>query len=218
MVDFKTKLLSVSFESFFKVPVVWRELRPEEVAKKCLDAYSGYGLKSNQIAQRIGDALYNYDLSFPLFNGVGTFKISSEKLEMQFQNLISDKDSEIVADCVVRMCETVTLPEVAFTTISASAHSLAESVDVLHSYLAKYSDPQKQIVLGGAIAYLRCQSWPEEIRLLVDRSLMFNEGLFLNWITNANKGKLDHKDLKSLTEVFTEAAGKLGIKFVGGEQ
>jgi len=46
------------------------------VSQKCLEAFVSYGLKPSQIVFRAGDQMFNYDISFSLFNGNGTFKIS----------------------------------------------------------------------------------------------------------------------------------------------
>ena len=51
--------------------------------QKCLEAFASYGLKPIQISIRSGDQTFNYELSFSLFNGNGTFRISAEKLEVK---------------------------------------------------------------------------------------------------------------------------------------
>src|SRR2546422_812416 len=99
MAEITTRTMGVSIEAFFKKPILYKEARCDETAVRCLEAFSSYALRPTQVAVRAGDLAFNYDLSFVLFNGNGTFKISSEKLEIHFQNVVSNKDFEVIADC-----------------------------------------------------------------------------------------------------------------------
>jgi hypothetical protein len=206
-----TKILNVAIESFFKKAVLYKEDHCDDTIQKCLEAYSSYGLRATQISLRAGDAGFNYDVSFVLFNGNGTFKISAEKLEIHFQNIVGDKDAEVVADCIAKLHEHVPLPEIDTTTIVANAHATLGSPEALQQYLLRYADPAKHIAQGGTIAYIRGEMWAEEIRLMVDRSLVFSDGVFLTWSTSFAGGKLTRETLKVIGDAFQQAAATLDL-------
>ena len=213
MAEITTKICGVAFESSFIRAMLFKDAHCDEVAQKCLEAFASYGLKPAQVNVRSGDQTYNYDLSFSLFNGSGTFRISAEKLDVVLQNATSDKDLEIVHDCIAKIYEHVPLPEIANTLISADAHATFSSAEELQQYLLKYASPTKQIVSGGVIAYVRCQNWKEEIRFAIDKSLAFPSGLFLAWSTTYRGGKPSRDVLKNVKEAFEESVAKFDLTF-----
>ncbi len=213
MVEITTRVLSVTIESSFKNPTLYKDAHCDDTAQKCLEAYSSYGLKASQIVIKTGDFGFNYEVSFTLFNGNGAFKISAERLEIYFQNATGEKDVELVADCIAKLYEHVPMPEIITTSVNGNAHASAASVEVAQQYLSRFADPTKQVVRGGAIAYIVTKNWKEEIRLTIDKSLLFPEGLFLTWSTNFSEGKLSREVLRTLGEACNEAAEKLDLTF-----
>jgi len=211
--EITTRILGITIESFFKRPILYKDARCDETAQKCVEAFSSYGLRPPQTALRIGDLAFNYDLSFGLFNGNGSFKISSEKLEIHFQNVVSDRDFEVVSDCIAKLYEHVPLPEINSTAIIGNAQTTAPSIEAIQKYLQRNANPSKEIVQAGTIAYISGKNWPAEIRLMVDRSLIFPEGLYLMWSTTFSGNKLSRDILKTLKEACEEAAGKLDLTF-----
>jgi hypothetical protein len=213
MAEITTKIFGVTFESFFKKAVLFKESHLDEIAQKSLEAFAGYGLIPKQISVRSGDQTFNYELSFSLFNGNGTFRIFAEKLEMVFQNGASDQDLEIVQDCIAKIYEHVPLPEINNTLISANAHATFPSVDELTTFLQRYSNPTKQVISGGVIAYVICTNWKEEIRFTIDKSLVFLTGLFLAWSTTYSSGKPTRDVLVGAREAFAESVTKFDLTF-----
>ena len=214
MAEITTQIGGVTFESFFKKAVLFKDAHCDEAAEKCVEAFASYGLRPTQVPVRSGDQTFNYELSFSLFNGNGTFRISAEKLDIHFQNATSNRDSEIVADCVAKMYEHVPLPEINSTLISANTHATLSSIEEMQKYLLRYAQPEKHIVAGGVIAYILCQNWPHEIRLTVDRSLVYPAGLFLAWSTTYPENKISREALKNVKEALEESVTKLDLTFL----
>ena len=211
MAEITTKVGGVNFESFFKKAVLFKDAKCDEFAQKSLEAFASYGLKPTQVIVRNEDQAFNYDLSFSLFNGNGTFRVSAEKLDVALQNATSDKDLEIVQDCIAKIYEHVPLPEIGSTLISANAHAIFGSVEECQKYLQSKADPSKQIGLAGVIAYIRCKNWEEEIRFTIDKSLAFPAGLFLTWSTTYRGNKPSREVLKNVIEAFEESVTKFDL-------
>jgi hypothetical protein len=211
--EITTRIVNVAIESFFKKPLLHKEARYDEVAQRCWEAFSSYGLKPTQIVVRFGDLAFNHDLSFMLFNGNGTFKFTSEKVEIHLQNAVNRKDYEVVVDCITKVYEHIPLPEISHTLITASAQTTAASVDAMQQYMMRFANPAKQIVHGGAIVNVLCKGWPQEIRMTVERSLVFPEGIFFTWQTTFPEKKLSRDVLKTLDDACEEAAGKIDLVF-----
>jgi hypothetical protein len=118
-----------------------------------------------------------------------------------------------VEDCVAKVYEHVPLPEINNTTISANAHASFDSMEAMQQFLSKYASPKRQIVSGGTIAYILVPQWPEEIRVMIDRSLVYPAGLFLMWTTSYRGNKISRDLLKNVTEIFKQSAVKLELPF-----
>lgn len=214
MAELSTKTATLRIDAFFKKAVLFKDAHCDEAAQKALESFHGYGLRPPQIAVRRGDEAFNYELSFSLFNGNGTFKILPEKVEVGLQGIASAKDLEIVADCVTKFYHQVLVPEIGATNIDASAHATAASPEDRDKYLLRSADASKQIVRAGSVIYARCKDWTEEIRLLVDRSLVFaNDGLFLMWSTTFPGNKLTMELMANLEKGCEEAANKVDLMF-----
>jgi hypothetical protein len=211
--EITTRILSVGIESLFKKPLLRKEVHYDDLAQKYWETFSSYGLKPTQIVVRTGDIAFNHDLSFSLFNGNATFRLTSEKAEIHFQNAASPKDFDIVADCISKTFEHVPLPESDKTSITAQVQATASSVEAVNHYMARFSNPEKQIVQGGAIVHVVCAGWPEEIRMTVERSIVFSEGIFLTWQTKIVGAKVSRDLLKTLAEACEDVATRLDLVF-----
>lgn len=213
MPEITAKICGVTLESFFKKAILFKDARCDEVAQKCLEAFASYGMKASQIAVRNFDGAFNYDLSFSLFNGNGTFKISAEKLDISLQNATSDKDLEIIQDCIAKIYEHVPLPEISHTIFSATAHATFPSIEVMQQYLLRFANPAKRVVSGGIIAYVLCENWADEIRLTLDKSLAFPDGIFLTWTTTYREKKLTRDVVMRIKDIFKESVIKFDLTF-----
>ena len=108
------QVCEVACDSFFKKVVLFRDSKLEEAAQRCLEAFFGYGLRPPQIELRRRDHAFNYELTFSLFNGNGTFAVSAEKIHIHIKNATSSKDVEGVNPKAI-ICRTADT-EVSFVT------------------------------------------------------------------------------------------------------
>jgi hypothetical protein len=207
------KISSVSVESIFKNAVLFKDSHLDQVAQKSLETLSAFGLKPTQIASRAGDQIYNYDLSFPLFNGAGTFRISAEKSEVTFLNATTEKDLEIVLQCVSRIYEHVPMPPCNTSSISANAQVVFALPKEGSDFLDSHVDSSKQIGWGGVLAYVICPNWTPEVRLVIDKSMVYQDGLFLTWSTTHLGNNISLPTLNAAGKAFVDAIEKFGLTF-----
>ncbi|HWD93753.1 MAG TPA: hypothetical protein VG938_15540 [Verrucomicrobiae bacterium] len=215
-----TKIVAVTFESFFKRPILHKEAQLDLMAQKCLEAFGAYGLRPTQINLRRGDGAYNYDLSFTLFNGNGSLNVTSEDFRLHLQNATNQKDFEILVDCVVKVYEHLPLPELNSTLITATTQAVAPSAEQAKNFFQQYAKSlnfgasENEVSKCGLIAYVCSKIWPEEIRVSVDRSVIFpDDGLFFTWQTTLKEKKFNLQLLQVLNEACNQASDKLDLVF-----
>lgn len=214
------KIVAVTFESFFKGPILHKEAKLDLLAQKCVEAFSAYGLKPTQVNVRNGDFTFDYELSIVLFNGNGRLKVNSEKAELHLQNATSQNDLEVIADSVTKVYEHLIFSDLAVTVFTAAVQATAASPEVLKDYQSQYTkliksgSPENEVVNFGLIAYVRCKGWAEEIRISTDRSLVFPEdGLFFTWQTTLKEKRFNRELLENLKEACNQASDKLNLVF-----
>lgn len=213
MTEISRQLFSVAVESIYKRPALFQESRWAEVAPNALDAFASNGLRPGQIALKKGDELYNYEISFALFNGNGTFRLSSERLEITFQNAISAADQELIIDCVAKCHDRIPLPEIALTRISVYLHAALESIEAKNKFLAKFANPEKNVISGGLIAYVLSDKWKTEFRVTLDRSLVYPAAIFISWETQFLGSRLTRDQMMTFGEACEDVAQKLDLVF-----
>jgi hypothetical protein len=216
MPEITSQTVGVTFDTRFKKAVLLKDAHIPDVAQMCLEAFASYGLTPTQITMRHGDSLFNYELLFALFNANATFKISAEGLHMDFKNARGEKDGELIIDCVTRVHERVPIPEINRTTIAANAHATLPSVEDTQQYLLRYANSAKGIISGGTIANIQSEAWSEPIRLLVEQSLGYPNGLFLSWQTGFSGGKISREVLTNLGKALAESVTRVDLVFAKG--
>jgi hypothetical protein len=214
MVGIRLQLFGLTLDGAFRKPVLYRNAHCVEVAEKCLEAFGNYGLKPTQVRVQRQDEAFNYELSFSLFNGNGTFKLSAETLRLEFQNANGRRDIELLTDCIVKAYQEVPIPEITNTVINANGHATMSSEEEAKEYLLRYARPEKGISAGGMVAFMNCRTWPQTIRLLLEGSLAYPAGVFLNWSTRHPGSKMSREAAHDLEVAFEESVTKLDLRFV----
>jgi hypothetical protein len=85
------------------------------------------------------------------------------------------------------------------------------SVDELLAYLQQFAKRETGFAYGGAIALVRCEAWPQEIRVSVEKSLIYPAALYLTWTTHHQGSKLSRDSLSSMARAVEESVAKLGL-------
>ncbi len=216
MTELATQNFNVTVESAYKHPVLFQDSRWSEIAKSALDTFASNGLRPGQVILRKGDEAFNYDLSFSLFNGSGTFRVSAERLEIGFQNAVSNADQELIVDCVAKFYERIPLPDLLLSYLRVYVHANLPSTDARNAFLATFAKPQKGVTSGGLIAYVLSDKWKEEFRITLDRSVVFPAGIFLTWETRLVGERLTRGLLTALSDACEDAAQRLDLVFKKG--
>ncbi len=207
-----TKLYSVSMTSWFADVVPYAEASLPALAKKILLRFGGYGLRPLEIVQREGDRLFDYDLSFALFNRSGTIRLTAEGVYASFQNAKDSNDANLISDCLVGIGETLSDRRMREHRLEASVHASLSSTAERDNFLAGLGPADRGLQITGCILSTPAAGSFGEGRFLVDRSLVFQEAVFLDWAV-----QFPHSPNKELfaeaTRIFRHLTLQLGLEF-----
>ena len=194
----QSQQLNVSVEMLFPKAVPFRMAQIELFAENALERFREYGLAPLQIFQRDGNGLFDYDISFWLFNGNGLFRLTAEKLFVQIQNARSPNDLSIIKACLLKAVECLPKTEVRDNLVAVTNQSTFASKEERDKFLGQFADTKRGITYGGVVYYERIEAALNEFRFQIDRSAVYPEGIFLSW-NGVVKAKLTEQTLDSLS-------------------
>ncbi|MBI3879417.1 MAG: hypothetical protein HY301_05060 [Verrucomicrobia bacterium] len=212
MLIVRNENLSATMEAFFGVPVPFDKDRVRSTAELILKNFGEYGLRPNQVRQKIGDLLYDYDLSFSLFNTQAQFHFGHERVFVNVVNAKTAADAEIILQCVLRAIQCVDAKSIVKTNFQAASHALFASPAESSAFFAQFTDDAKGIVEGGRIIVVKEENWPGKVRLLFERSLTFPQGVFAMWTTEI-AGPMNAEMFRQAVEMFEKTAERAGFEF-----
>jgi hypothetical protein len=207
-----TKLYSVSLTSWFAEVVPFPEAGVSATAKKIQLRFAGYGLRPQEIVQRDGDRLFDYELSFSIFNRNGSIRLTSEGCYASFQNARDDKDASIISDCFLGITEVLSDKRIREHRLEAFVHAALPSIAERDKFLASLGPNDRMLPIGGCVLYVPPAGAFGEVRFLVDRSLLFPDAVFLHWASQSSQ-PLSHELFAEATAGFGRLSSELGLDF-----
>lgn len=206
------KQYSVSLTSWFAEAMPFREAGLENVAKRLLLRFSGYGLRPLELFQRDGDRLFDYELTFALFNRSGSFRLSAEGLYVAFQNAQNDRDAGIISDCLMGFLESLSDRRLRESRLEGFVHASLASAEERERFLRDLGPTERKLPVQGCVLYFPAAETFGEVRFLVDRSLLFPDAVFLNWAAPFTQS-LSQDLLNKASADFKRVSGDIGLEF-----
>lgn len=156
--------------------------------------------------------MYDYDLTFRLFNNQATIRLRADGLVTNVQNARSRADVQLVAECFVRAAKCFDAGTDGRVTVQAGAHLVLDGDNASTDFFNQFVDPKNAIVDGGRIAIIKEADWSEPVRVTVERSVAYKGAVFVAWVTH-KPGTLDAEDVKKIADKFSKAAERIGLQF-----
>ncbi len=206
------KQYSISLTSWFTEVIPFREFGIEGLAKKFLIRFGGYGLRPADLFQREGDRLFDYDLSFSLFNRSSSFRLNAEGIHVAFHNARDEKDAGIIGDCLLGASECISERRIREHRLETFVHASLSSAEERNTFLANLGSRELKVVPGGSIFYLPAGEHYGESRFLIERSTLLADGVFLNWGVPFTQ-TLTQQVLSKLSGDFKYLAGEIDLVF-----
>lgn len=102
-------------------------------------------------------------------------------------------------------------PDFANGFVQANCHGLFKPEESRETFFAAFADAAQSIIDGGRIAMVQEKEWIAPVRMSVERSLLFENGVFITWSTE-QPGKTDLEGIRGIADIFDKALQKIGLK------
>jgi len=208
--------LSVSLDIVFDKPVPYDAVGLAIIATAALEQFAAYSLKPTGISQNPGDQLFNYELSFSLFNNQAHFRLSSERLFVTIQNARTEADVKTLIDALIRVQQCFSSDKPCRTNFQAVAHAAFPNDNDYSTFFAPFADLTNDIIDGGRILFVKEKDWPLKVRLAFERSIVFKNSVFITWWTEQT-GMVDLENFKKIPDKIGRSLQKAGLEINFGQ-
>jgi len=213
MIELTTQVIGVTIDSLFVQARPFSKERLDRFCLRALELFKDNGLKPEHIGLRTADILFGYELNFGLFGGNATFRLTSERLILTFQNVVNREALRTVAEAAGRAHSVFEDTDFLEHAIGIAAHMSFRDEQQRKNATVVLKDPQRQIEFLGRLAHITIAEWPETIRLEIDRSIFYPPGLFMSW-NSKWRGKVDVETLSMAAKALELAANRLDFDIV----
>jgi hypothetical protein len=203
--------ISVGLDVVFASPLAYDAGRIRTIAKSALEQFAALGLRPSNLYQNPGDQLFNYELSFPLFNNQAHFRLSGERLIVSIQNARTKVDVRTLIDVLVGSQKCFTEDAACHSNFQAVAHGMFSNEDDFNAFFAPFNDPANDIIDGGRILFIKEKDWPFKVRLSFERSTVFKNSAFITWWTEQS-GMVGLEKFEEIADKFGKSLQKAGLE------
>jgi hypothetical protein len=192
--------------------------RPKQAAKLddfaawLCDGEKGLGLRPDQVRFRTWDDLFGYELVAQFFGENGHLTRTADRIKLAIRNARTAADWEIVRRVLVRFYTHMEFAPRTTTVFSANTHSRFPSSDELDNYFRQFWQPQ-MASRPALFSYVKIADWEADIRLLVEKSNMLPDALFVAWDTQFTHAQDWESFIGSLPTVMENSAHLFDLAF-----
>ncbi len=166
----------------FLKPQGFAQSRLEEFSEKICDSVSGLNLRVDQIRLRRTDELYNYELSAHFFGENGWLTRTADRTKMGIRNARTAADWNVIHQSLTRFYQIMEFNQKSVSNLSAHVHARFPSARDRDEYLAKFAH-NPQIAKPAALGYVQIADWEKDIRILIEKSNLAPDSVFVCWDT-----------------------------------
>lgn len=204
------KEFGINTEHVFARPVPFERADFLSLSEAMLKSFS-LALLPKDILLDQGDRLFNYRLTFGLFDGSADATLTSAGLATAFRNGRNRKALDLVGNCLVAIDAVIQRHQIDFRRLTFAAHAQFSSAEEFNAQMAEIADISRGYSAGGVILRSSKNPFTGELRFSTDKSLVYENALFVGCeflVKDVFSGDL----LKKMAERFAEVATDADLK------
>jgi hypothetical protein len=207
------KVFNASVEVTFDKPVAFKSEFLQTVAEK-LESVLGSRPPADQMRVRYTDSLYNYEFSASFFGNNGGLTLRGDRMTLWLNNGIGAAgDVPFILAILKRFGLHLFSEKPASIMFSVAAHVDFEDNASRDAFLLRY-DPTEGVgtVRAGALGYVTTQTWPVDIRVMLEPSFSNEECVYVLWSAGVPETEGWTNSIDKLVESFRAAAKVFGVE------
>jgi len=176
------ELFGVLVDVPFAAPLGIKSASLDEFGAKICDPEKGLGLRAEQVRLKKWDELFGYEVSANFFGDNGTLTRTAERIKLGVRNARTSADWNVIHQTLLRFYTLMAFDPKSVTALSAHLHAKFSSAGERDDYLAQFGQ-NGAIVRPAGLGYVQIADWEKDIRVLIERSNIVPDAIFIAWDT-----------------------------------
>jgi len=206
------ELFGVLVDVPFPTPLGIKSADLDEFGAKICDPEKGLGLRSEQVRLKKWDELFGYELVANFFGDNGTLTRTAERVKLGIRNARTASDWNVIHQTVLRFYSLMEFDPKSVSALSAHLHAKFPSPDERDDFLAQFAQ-SAAIARPAGLGYVQIADWEKDIRVLIERSNVVPDALFIAWDTQFVNAQDWDTFLGSLPTVMENSANIFELGF-----
>ncbi len=160
----------------------FNQAKLEEFGAKICDTTKGLSLRPDQIRVRRTDELYNYELNAQFFGENGWLTRTAASLKLGIRNGRTAADWNVIHQTMLRLYDVMEFDPKTHTVISSHVHGKFPSEEDRDEFLNRFAYGSL-IARPAALGYVQIADWEKDIRVMMERSNLVPNAVFVAWDT-----------------------------------
>ena len=169
----------VNTEHVFARVVPFEQAEFVSFSETMLKSFSS-ALLPKDIALDQGDRLFNYRLTFGMFNGSVDVGLTSAGLTTAFRNGRNKKALELIGNSLIAIDTLVQRYQIQFRRLTFAAHAQFQKAEEFEAHMGRLADKTRGYSAGGVILHSSKNPFKGELRFSTDKSLVYENALFVS--------------------------------------
>ncbi len=170
---------AINTEHVFSRAVPFEQMEFTSFSEAMLTAF-GLGLLAKDISLDRGDGLYNYRLTFGMFNGSSDIVLTSAGLTVAFRNGRNKKALQFIGNSLTTIETSIQKSPVQFRRLTFAAHAEFHKSEEFEAHMGKIADKSRGYSAGGVTLHTSINPFKGELRFTTDKSLVYPQALFVS--------------------------------------
>src|SRR5687768_12308948 len=176
------ELFGVLVDVPFPGPLGFKAAQLDGFGAKICDAEKGLGLRSEQLRLKKWDELFGYELSASFFGDNGSLTRTADRVKLGIRNARTAADWNVIQQTLLRFYTLMEFESSTISNLAAHLHARFPSAEERDDYLGQYAQ-NGLIARPGALGYVQIADWEKDIRVLIERSNLVPDAVFVAWDT-----------------------------------
>jgi hypothetical protein len=176
------ELFGVLVDVPFPTPLGFKAANLDEFGAKICDPEKGLGLRAEQVRLKKWDELFGYEVVANFFGDNGSLTRTAERVKLGIRNARTATDWNVIHQTLLRFYTLMEFGSQTVSTVSAHLHARFPSAQERDEYLAQFAQ-SSAIARPAALGYVQIADWEKDIRVLIERSNLVPDAVFIAWDT-----------------------------------
>ncbi len=207
MLKLAVQKFGVSLDARFPTPVAFPDAKVHEFSSAMIRLF---GITSEQFKLRHSDILFGYELKASFYNGAALLERNADRLVLSFNDATTAAHRDFIVPLLEKYWGGIAKEIDPRGNFSVSLHASFQSEAEFTEFF-KPSCRGDGVISEGRIGVLRVATWPEEVRLSIERSVLYPHSMFVYCSSTIGIGS-EPSPVSGICRMIGESATAFGIE------